>query len=121
MQDVRLIHPETLEHVEPTNESQQRDILEELRKLESTTNDLKFQKIVTIANQVMIPKAHGCKSVKIFTDTALVYIDDVNGDVEASLVDLQEDVWLTLPINQVGNLRFLCATANVVIRLISCN
>jgi hypothetical protein len=116
MNDVRLVHPETLEHVQPTNESQQRDILDELRKLESSTSDVKFQALVLVANEAKAPVDHGCKNVAIWTASAVVSV----GDSDDQPVLLVQNIWRDIPINQVGSLRFK-ATAAATVYIVSSN
>ena len=125
MQDINLNKASTDERIDPATEDLQRELLTEFAKNSShATNDLKFQSLtIGAANTAHIPEiAHGCKKVKILTVTAdQVYIDDVNGDVTQKRVLLQEDIWLELNINNIGNLRFLGTSGGEVIYLISSN
>ena len=123
MHDVNLSDTND-ERIDPAISGLQRELLEEFgRNSKRSTNDMKFQRLVIgAANTAHTPEvAHGCNSVKICTASTTVQIDDVNGNVEASGVLLQEDVWLELPINQVANLRFLGTAGGEIIYLISSN
>lgn len=109
-QDVYSVRESTGERVDPSTEIGQVELLRELQKRESATNDAKFQALTLAAAAVGAPDAHGCKSVKFWTALSDCYI----GDVNSQPVLLVASIWNSIPINNTSLLRFLSATGGVV-------
>ena len=123
-QSVKVTKDSTDEFIDPATEDLQRDLLQEFAKnSKRATNDLKFQNITCApANTAVAPgTAHGCTSVQVMTAATTVYIDDVSGDVTQKPVLLIQNIWLEIPINNVGNLRFLGTAGTEVVYMISSN
>jgi hypothetical protein len=115
--DTKLIKNSTDEHIDPASEDLQRGIITELSKLESATNDVKFQALTLTAATVGTPQlAHGCKKVKFWTALSDCYVGDASGQP----VLLIASVWNEISLNNVTQLRFLSATGGAVY-LISTN
>jgi len=120
----RLERSSTGEFIDPATEDLQRELLAEFgRNSRRSSNDFVFQKLtIGAANVAHTPEvSHGCNSVKIMTAATTVYIDDAEGDVTRKNVLLIQNIWLDLPINNSGNLRFLGSAGGEVIYLISSN
>ncbi len=117
-----LIKDSTGEYIDPASEDLQRDMLTELQRSSSrSTNDLMFQRVTcTTANTTYTPDtSHGCNSVRLWTASATVYVDDVNGDVSLQQCLLLQNQWLELPINQVSNLRFQGSAGGEIVYIVS--
>lgn len=105
------------EYIDPATEDRQIELLDEVKKLESATNDIKFQALTLTAATVGTPEtAHGCKMVDCWTALSDCYI----GDEDSQPVLLIASVWKPIPINSVTNLRFKSAAGGAVY-LISSN
>jgi hypothetical protein len=112
MQDTNLNRASTDERIDPATENLQRDLLAEFgRNSKRSTDDVKFQALTLTASTVGTPEvAHGCNSVKVMTALSDCYI----GDKDGQPVLLIASIWLEIPINNVGQLRFLSATGGAV-------
>ena len=120
----QLERSSTGEFIDPATEDLQRELLEEFgRNSRRSTNDLVFQKLTLgAANTVGTPEvSHGCNSVKFWTTSATVYVDDAEGDVSRKNCLLIASIIYDLPINNSGNLRFLGSAGGEVVYLISSN
>ena len=107
------------DRIDPATEDLQRDLLEEFtRNSKRSTNDVKFQLLTLAASSAVgTPEVnHGCNSVKIMTALSDCYI----GDADGQPVLLIASIWLEIPLNNVGQLRFKSATGGAVY-LISSN
>lgn len=118
MQDINLNKASTDERIDPATENLQRDLLTEFgRNSKRSTDDIKYQALTLAAGVVGPPEtAHGCNSVKFWTALSDCYVGGVSGQP----VLLVASIWVELPINNTGNLRFLSATGGAVY-LISSN
>ena len=122
-QSVKVTRDSDGAFIDPATEDLQRELLDEFAKnSKRATNDLKFQNITCApANTAVAPVSHNCTSVKIITAATTVYVDDVNDNVLDKPVLLIQNIWLEIPINNVGNLRFLGTAGTEVVYLISSN
>lgn len=104
--------------IDPAEADLQRELIDGVNKLESATNDVKFQ-VVTIgpAAEVVAPAGHGCKVVKFWTADTTVSI----GDEGSQPVLLIQNVWQDIAINNVGNLRLTGSAGGEVVNIISTN
>ena len=112
-QDVFSVKESTGERVNPSTENLQRELIVEFgRNSNRSTDDVKFQALTLAASSVVgTPEiAHGCNGVEVMTVLSDCYI----GDADGQPVLLIQNIWLPLPINNVGNLRFKSATGGVV-------
>lgn len=119
MQDINLNKASTDERIDPATEDLQRELIVEFMKnSKRSTNDVKFQALTLAASSVVgTPDVgHGCNSVKVMTVLSDCYIGDAGGQP----VLLIQNIWLELPLNNVGQLRFKSATGGAVY-LISSN
>ena len=114
--DTKLIKNSTGEWIDPANESLQRELIDEVGKLESATNDVKFQALtVGAAGTTVTPAAHGCSKVRYWTASTTVSV----GDEDSQPVLLVQNIWNELSINNVGNLRFVGSAGSEVIYVTS--
>ena len=117
MQDVNLNKASTDERIDPATENLQQDLLVEFgRNSKRSTNDIKFQALTLGVGVVGTPDGHGCNSVKYWTALSDCYV----GDAAGQPVLLVASVWIEIPLNNVGQLRFVSATGGAVY-LISAN
>ncbi len=116
--DTKLIKNSTNEHIDPSEAGLQEELIREVTKLKSATNDVKFQALtVGAADTTVTPAGHGCKSVQIMTAVSTVSV----GDEDGQPVLLIQNIWLSIPINNVGLLRFRGSAGGEVIYVISSN
>jgi hypothetical protein len=117
MQDTNLANTSD-ERIDPATEDLQRDILDEVKKLERGTNDLKFQNItVPAAAATISPESHTCNTVKVWTAATTVSV----GDSNSQPCLLVQNIIYEIPINNVGNLVFTGSAGSEVVYLISSN
>lgn len=114
--DTKLIKNSTGDWIDPAEAGLQEELIREVKKLESATNDVKFQVVTLSAGSVGTPAGHGCKRVKFWTALSDCFV----GDVDSQPVLLVASIWNEIPINAVGNLRFISAAGGAVY-LISSN
>ena len=98
------------ETINPAKTDLQLELINEIKKQESSTNDIKFQVITLAAASEGTPASHGCKKVRYWTALSDCYI----GDSDSQPVLLIASIWTELSINNVGNLRFISATGGAV-------
>ena len=104
------------ERIDPAESGLQRELIDEVKKLESATNNVKFQVITLSAGNAQTPASHGCKNVRFWTASGVVSV----GDEDGQPVLLKADIWSEIPVNNVGSLRFI-ATAGATVYIISTN
>ncbi len=116
--DTKIIKNSTDEHIDPAEADLQEELIREVKKLESATNDVKFQALtVGVADTTVTPAGHGCKGVQIMTAASTVSV----GDEVGQPVLLIQNIWLPIPINNVGLLRFRGSAGGEVVYVISSN
>ncbi len=116
--DVHLVKNSDGTWIDPAEADLQEELIREVKKLESATNDVKFQALtVGAADTTVTPAGHGCKGVKIMTTASTVSI----GDEDGQPVLLIQNIWLLIPINNVGLLRFRGSAGGEVVYVISSN
>ena len=106
--------------ISPAVSGLQQELIEEFAKNgRRSTNDIKFQVLTLAASSAVgTPEIqHSCNSVKIMTILTDVYMGDEDDDQPVLLI---QNIWLELPLNNVGQLRFKSATGGAVY-LISSN
>lgn len=118
MNSVKITRHSDDSFIDPSEADLQRELIAGVNKLESATNDVKFQ-VVTIgpAAEVVAPAGHGCKVVKFWTADTTVSI----GDEDSQPVLLIQNVWQDIAINNVGNLRFTGSAGGEVVNIVSTN
>ncbi len=118
MSDVFLSAGSTRERIDPAEADLQRQLIDEARKLESATADIKYQALtVGAAASTVTPAAHGCKKVALWTASTTVSV----GDVDSQPVLLVQNIWRDLSVNNTGNLRFTGSAGGEVIYMMSSN
>lgn len=116
--DTFLSSGTTRERIDPAEVGLQRELIDEVRKLESATNDIKYQALtVGAAGTTVTPVAHGCKKAAFWSASTTVSV----GDVDLQPVLLVQNIWRELNVNNVSNLRFKGSSGGEVVYLMSSN
>lgn len=116
MSDIFLSKGSTRERIDPAEADLQRELIDEIGKLESATADVKFQALtVGAAATTVTPAAHGCSKVRYWTASTTVSI----GNKDSQPVLLVQNIWNELSINNVGSLRFNGSAGGEVIYVTS--
>lgn len=108
--DTRLVKNSDGAWIDPAEAGLQEELLREVKKLESATFDVKFQAMTLSPGNIQAPASHGCKRVKFWTALSDCYV----GDIDSQPVLLVASIWNDLPINAVGNLRFVSVAGGAV-------
>lgn len=108
--DVKLIKNSTGDWIDPAESGLQRELIDEVKKLESATNDVKFQAITLSAGVIGAAAAHGCKRVKLWTSLSDCYI----GDEGSQPFLLKADIYFEFSINNLSQLRLISVAGGAV-------
>lgn len=100
------------DRINPSTEDLQRELIVEFSKnSKRSTADVKFQLLSLTAGVIGTPEVeHGCRSVKFWTALSDCYA----GDSDSQPVLLVASIWTEIPLNNVGQLRFVSAAGGAV-------